>query len=138
MSFSLKLLNGDLDLSSNKMGTVQGVAKLTQDLSVWLREEYGIDRFHPDYGSALDTYIGEPLDEVLEHDIQVEILRVLGNYQQIQSVSFQKSPSKYTLDELLDQVVSVECTANYDSVYVTVNFTTAQGTPGQVAGRITL
>jgi len=120
------------------MGTVQGVDKLTQDLSVWLREQYGVDRFHPDYGSTLDSYIGDVMDDVLIHDIQVETLRILTNYQNIQSVSLQKAPSKYTLDELLDSVESVDCVAGYDSVYVTVRFSTALGTPGQVSGKVTL
>jgi phage baseplate assembly protein W len=138
MSFSLRLVNGDLDLSSNTMGVVRGVEKLTQDLSLWLREQYGIDRFHPDYGSALDSFIGQSINIATQHEIQVEVLRVLSLYQQIQTISLQKNPNKFTLDEILYSVTSVDCQAGYDNVYVTVRFVTALGTPGQVSGRITV
>lgn len=136
MSFSLKITNGDLDLSSNTMGVVQGVDKLTQDLSLWLREQYGIDRFHPDYGSALDGFIGGTISIATQHEIQVEVLRILSIYQQVQTIALQKNPSKFALDEILSTVTSVDCQAGYDSVYVTVRFVTALGTPGQVSGRI--
>lgn len=132
MSFSLRITNGDLDASTNVLGVVFGVEKLTQDLSLWLRERFGLDRFHPNYGSTLDNYIGNVIDNISQHELEVETTRVLSLYQQIQYVALQRDPGKYSLDELLNKVDEIKCQLSYDTVNINVKFTTAQGTPGVV------
>ncbi len=138
MSYSLKITDGDLDMSTGVLKRVGGLDKLTQDLSLWLREPYGTDRFHPLYGSVLDQYIGSIINDLSEHHIKTEVVRVLNAYQQIQYESMRANPSKYTLDELLDTVDSVEVKVSYDSVYVDVRFTTASRKAGRVTGEVSV
>lgn len=138
MSYSLKIVDGDLDGSTGTFQRVSGIDKLTQDLSLWLREPYSTDRFHPLYGSILDQYIGSVISSLSEHEIRVEALRVLNAYQQIQLASLKLNPSKYTLDELLDSVESVRINLSYDTVFVDVRFRTASQLIGQVIGSVSV
>jgi phage baseplate assembly protein W len=138
VSYSFRILNGDLDLSSNTFGVCTGIEKLTQDLSLWIKEEYGIDRFHPDYGSTTESFIGDIASELNQHELEVEVVRVLNIYQQIQLLDVQKNPGKFTLDELLNTIESVNCTVNYDSIDIKVVFTTASGLVGTVSGGVSL
>lgn len=138
MSYSLQIVNGDFDIQTGIIKRVQGLAKLTQDLSLWLREPYATDRFHPLYGSTLDQYIGSIVNKLAEHEIRTEAIRVLSAYQQIQLAAVKKNPSKYELDELLDTVESVIVKVSYDSVFVDVKFRTASNKLGQVTGGVTI
>ncbi len=107
MSYSLKInAAGDLDITTGLLQRVWGIAKLTQDLSLWLREPYQTDRFHPLYGSILDQYIGSIVNKLAEHEIRAEAIRVLNAYQQIQFAAMRANPSKLDQDELLDTVES--------------------------------
>lgn len=138
MSYSLKITNGDLDNSTSTMGTISGIDKLTQDLSLWIRERYGIDRFHPDYGSIAESYIGNEINDLNIHELEAEVYRILNIYQQIQLISVQANPGKFTLDELLNTVESVDATPSYDRIYIVVKFTTASGLSGVVTGETTV
>jgi phage baseplate assembly protein W len=138
MSYSLKITDGDLDASSGTMQRVTGLDKLVQDLSLWLREPYGIDRFHTLYGSVLDQYIGSVIDASSDHEIKSEVIRVINAFQQIQLIGLKKNPSKYTLDELLDSIQSVSVKLDYDRVYIDVRFLTASQQVGQVIGDVQL
>ena len=138
MSYSLKISNGDLVAGTGVLMQVRGIEKLTQDLSLWLREPYSIDRFHPSYGSVLDRYIGSIISQLSEHEIRAEAIRVLSAYQQIQLAAVKANPSKYTADELLNTVNDVRISSSYDSVYVSVHFSTATGQSGQVQGNVSL
>jgi phage baseplate assembly protein W len=127
MSYSLKIVNGDLSVTGTTMDIVQGIDKLTQDLSLWLREAYGIDRFHSSFGSILDNFIGKVMSASTEVEVQAEILRTMQNYQTIQLVAFKNNPSKFSPAELLQQILGVNVTISYDQVDAAVNFMTAQG-----------
>lgn len=129
MSISLKVVNGDLSITAGSFDLVQGVDKLTQDLTLWLTERYRDDRFHPTYGSILDGYIGGVInaqDTVVR--IQSETLRVLSNYQQTQLARFKETPSKFQPSELLQAVNGVDVSLSYDKVVVLVRITTAART----------
>lgn len=136
MSFSLEIVNGDLNISSGQFEPVRGIEKLRQDLGLWLRERYGIDRFHPNYGSTLDTYVGNVIDDLSMQEIEQEVIRVCSVYQQLQILSLKSDPSKYTTDELLDSVVSVDCTQDYDKIDISLRFRTASGTQSQISERV--
>lgn len=131
MSYSLALENGDLHATGSRLDIVQGTAKLSQDVDLWLREEYGINRFHPQYGSILDNFIGGVVTRNTNTEVQSEVLRVLQNYQNIQLSRFKANPQKFSPDELLNDVSNVNTQIAYDKVVVTVNFTTAAGTAAQ-------
>src|SRR6478609_4329857 len=134
MSFSLKVVNGDLSITAGKFDLVQGQEKLTQDLTCWLTERYRDDRFHPTYGSILDNYIGGVInaDETIVR-VQSEALRVLSNYQQIQLSRFKEIPTKFQPSELLQSVNGVNVSLSYDKVIVLVRITTAARTTASVS-----
>lgn len=128
MSFSLALANGDLVTSGSLFSTVTGGAKLRQEIDTWLREIYRVDRFHPEYGSVLQNFIGSVISDRMSHDIEVEVHRVLSNLQKLQVKRMQQYPLKYTPDEILRTVNSVKSKALFDSIYVNVVFESASGT----------
>lgn len=137
MSYSLALENGDLHATGSRLDIVQGSAKLAQDVDLWLREDYGINRFHPQYGSILDNFIGSVVSPNTNTEVQSEVLRVLQNYQNIQLSRFQANPQKFSASELLDDVSGVTTQVAYDKVVVTVNFTTAAGAAVQSSVTVT-
>lgn len=137
MSYSLALENGDLHATGSRLDIVQGTAKLAQDVDLWLREDYGINRFHPQYGSILDAFIGGVVSPHTNTEVQSEVLRVLSNYQNIQLSRFQANPEKFSSEELLNDVSNVNTTVAYDKVVVTVNFTTAAGQAQQSTVTVT-
>lgn len=137
MSYSLALENGDLHATGSRLDIVQGSAKLSQDVDLWLREDYGINRFHPQFGSILDNFIGGVVSPNTNVEVQSEVLRVLQNYQNIQLSRFQANPQKFSPDELLNDVSGVNTQIAYDKVVVTVNFTTAAGTAAQTSLSVT-
>jgi hypothetical protein len=57
VSYSLAIVDGDLALQGDRLDLVFGVDKLKQDLNCWLKERYGGDRFHTNYGSILPDSI---------------------------------------------------------------------------------
>lgn len=134
MSFSFKVVNGDLSITAGKFDLVEGQEKLTQDLTCWLVERYRDDRFHPTYGSILDSYIGGVIqaDDTIVR-VQSETLRVLSNYQQIQLARFKEFPSKFQPSELLQSVNGVNVSLSYDKVIVLVRITTAARTTSTVS-----
>lgn len=134
MSFSLKVVNGDLSISAGKFDLVSGTEKLTQDLTCWLTERYRDDRFHPNYGSILDSYIGGVIqaDETIVR-VQSETQRVLANYQQMQMARFREFPNKFLPSELLQSVNGVDVSLSYDKVIVLVRITTSARTTAAVS-----
>jgi phage baseplate assembly protein W len=139
MSYSLRInAAGDLDVSSGVMKLVRGIEKLTQDLSLWMREPYKTDRFHVLYGSILDQYVGSIVNQLAEHEIRAEAIRVLNAYQQIQLAAMKDNPSKFDLDELLDTVESVNVKVSYDAVFVDIRFRTASQKVGTVKGTVSV
>jgi len=134
MSYSLKVVNGDLSITAGKFDVVSGMDKLKQDLDCWLVERYRDDRFHPTYGSILDGYIGGVInaqDTIVR--VQSETLRVLSNYQKTQLARFREFPNKFQPSELLQSVNGVNVSLSYDSVIVLVRITTAARTTASIS-----
>lgn len=127
MSYSLQLIAGDLAIQGSKIATVSGVDKLRQDLDLWVRDNYGLNRFHPDYGSVLDSFIGGIIGPTTTLDVQAEVYRVLTNYQNLQLRRFKANPSKFSNAELLQDIVSVDVSTSYDTVTASVVVRTAAG-----------
>lgn len=127
MSYSLKITNGDLTARGSHLDIVQGVDKLIQDIDLWLREQYQVDRFHISFGSILDNFIGGVIDNTTKVEVQAEVLRVMNNYQNLQLIRFKNNPQKFSPDELLNQITSIQVNISYDKVIVSLFFTTAAG-----------
>lgn len=128
MTFSLALVNGDLVQQGSTLQIVSGSAKLQQDMSLWLTERLGVDRFHPNYGSVLPNFIGGVIGQGTQAAVQSEVDRVLGNYQAVQMQSFNSSPQLFSFDELLSDITNIAVGVNYDTVSVGVSVVTGSGT----------
>lgn len=76
----LALRNGDLVISGGSFAMVDGQAKVRQDLGCAMREPIGVDRFHPAWGSTLQSFVGKPIDETTEGLVRAEVQRVVNNY----------------------------------------------------------
>mgnify|MGYP000477547127 CR=1 FL=1 len=132
MSFSLKVVDGDIATLGSAMGIVYGVEKLKQDVSLWLRERYQSDRFHLSYGSILDNFIGGVIDDSTVHMVQTEVVRVLQNYQSLQYRLLKEHPDRLSADEILVSIDDVRVRIDYDTVNVAVRFSTGSNRSDQV------
>ena len=132
MTRSLRLENGDLAVKSSRAQLVSGEDKLKQDLDCWLKENFGSDRFHPLYGSVLDQHIGGVINNDTAFFLKSEVLRVLTNYQQLQLRRVRANPALFSPQQLLDEIVSVGTSSEYDRINVVVTYRTAKGTVGQI------
>lgn len=81
---TLAVVDGDLVLDASRYATVSGSQRVAQDLGIALREHFGVDRFHPNWGSLLPTYVGAAMGEGFHTQIAGEVKRVLGNYMAVQ------------------------------------------------------
>jgi hypothetical protein len=123
VSFSFQVANGDLVLAGDSFAIVYGQNKLTQDLTLWLAERYGIDRFHPMMGSQFQNYIGGIIGYNTQSMVYGEALRVLDNYQKVQFNAFQQNPQNFAMAELLYNIDSVDVSITYDTVAVAIAIT---------------
>lgn len=126
MSYSLAVANGDLVQQGSSLSIVYGIDKLKQDVTLWLMEQYGIDRFHPTMGSILQDFVGGVIDGSTQAEVQGEVLRILQNYQAVQYRGLRQAPQVYSLSELMYSIDSVTATAGYDTVNVSVSLRNAE------------
>ena len=120
MSYSLAIADGDLVQQGSQLGLVYGVDKLKQDVSLWLTESYGGDRFHVNMGSILQDFIGGVVSEATRAEVHAEVFRVLQNYQSMQLKRFKENPEKMSFSELLVSVDDILTAVQYDTVNVAV------------------
>lgn len=120
MSYSLAIADGDLVQQGSQLGLVWGVDKLKQDVSLWLMERYGGDRFHVNMGSILQDFIGGVVSEATRAEVHAEVFRVLQNYQSMQLKRFKENPEKLSASELLVSVDDILTAVQYDTVSVAV------------------
>jgi phage baseplate assembly protein W len=120
MTYSLMIRNGDLSVLGSECQVVSGQAKLQQDLTLWLLERYGSDRWHPAFGSNLQSYIGSLISPATKANAYNEIIRVLNNYQAMVYQLFTVNPSLFTISELPYSIDSVNVSITYDTVYATI------------------
>jgi len=118
MSYSLKVADGDLVAQGNQLALVFGVDKLNQDISLWLLERYGGDRFHVSMGSILEDFVGAISTPSTRSEVQAEVFRVLQNYQAVQLRRLKEAPQLLSSSELLVSVDDIATTVSYDTVSV--------------------
>ncbi len=133
MSFSLQVAGGDLVQQGSRLAVVAGTEKLHQDLTLWMCERYGIDRFHPVMGSCFQNYIGGVITSHTRAVVQSEANRILSNYQKVQYMGLRANPTLYSMGELLYSINKVSVTINYDTVNVLVAVSNAQQEPTTIA-----
>lgn len=131
---TLALTHGDLVVGSTGYATLDGAAKVLQDVRCALLEPLGTDRFHPGFGSSLDQFVGQQQDSLTATTIQTEIRRVVDQYAAVQRDRLERdalsgTASRYATDDVLAAVTSINVKPVQDRIYVQVNLTTAAGTP---------
>lgn len=124
MSYSFAVSEKDITLKGSNIGLVYGRNKLIQDLTLWLTERYRSDRFHSNYGSTLDGFIGEVMDPMTASEVEAEVHRVLQNYQMVQYRRMQEDPTTLSPEEVLVDVEDVNAKIDYDSVVVVISIVT--------------
>lgn len=143
MTWSLQVQNGDLTLGGAKLGVVTGQQKLVQDLSHWFLEKMGTDSLHPGYGSLLDggtkpngqvvdSPIGEDDIDFLVTQVEDDIRRIVGEYQQRQLQRAKDDRLRYnkttlTPGEIIVSLDDVKMELLEDKLRVTLFVTTAEG-----------
>lgn len=121
----LALVDGDLAVGPKGHQTVTGPARIKQDLTLALREEYGLDRFHPRWGSLLNRYLGEILDDETRLLVQAEVNRVLQNYVIVQNAGLLSDMTydvkgRYSTSDVVRSVMGVETQVDLDGVLLRV------------------
>lgn len=133
MTYSLAVIDGDLAQRGSSLAIVYGIDKLRQDLSLWITERHGIDRFHPLMGSILPDFIGSLITSGTESQIQNEVLRILKNYQANQFQSFKAAQQNYSYSELLYSIDAINVALSFDTVHATISVRALDGTSSVVA-----
>lgn len=124
---TLALADGDLVLSGRGHATVDGVFKTMQDIGIALREEFGVDRFHPNWGSLLPNMIGRPFDEDVLLDVRTEVTRIVNNYVTVQrdTVLRRAEGAQVSAQEIIDRVEDIKVVPkDYGRIDVTIRLLT--------------
>ena len=127
---TLQVSNGDIQLDTGgRLKFVLGSNKLTQDIALWLREQYGVGYTTPNFGSILESLIGGPITPGSTSQIQVEIQRVLSLYraQQIQALQSLQQVSQlsyYNKSEIIQSVGNISIYQGTGFIGVNVTITT--------------
>ena len=122
---TLQVANGDLQLDSGgRLQFVTGSNKLSQDIALWLEEEYGIGYTTPNFGSTLNGLIGTAITQGAASQIQAEVQRILSLYsaQQVQSLKLAQQNSQlsyYNKSEIIQNVSDI--TVSQGTGFVQVN-----------------
>jgi phage baseplate assembly protein W len=123
------LVQGDLSPSGGGYLLYEGPAKINQDLTLAMKEEYGTDKFHPRWGSVLKKYIGLPLTPEVKAKTLTEVNRVVNNYITIQNARIvtdnnTSSASRYSTDDVVQSIINLSAQQVYDSLLVSVTLQT--------------
>lgn len=124
------LVQGDLSPSGGGYLMYEGPAKINQDVTLALKEEYATDPFHPRWGSVLKRYVGLPMTAELKAKVLTEVNRVINNYITIQNARIvsdnnSSTPSRYSTDDIVQGVTNLSAQQIYDSLIVSLTLQTA-------------
>lgn len=141
---TLAVKNGDLVLTGSKFGMVEGIARVQQQLGLAMREAFGSDRFHRQWGSTLPNWIGQVLTSNVPFEIRAEVTRIVRDFiiQQNERIK-ERAALGYTAvvkaEEMIMEIRDIKIEARYDTLLVKVTLRTASGqefsvltTPGSV------
>lgn len=125
-TFTVK--DGDLVMDPTSYDFVTGPQKVAQDLGIACREPLGSDRFHPNWGSLLPSYVGLSAQQG-GLMIRGELSRVVQNYSMMQrgiasqDVANQVTP-RLSPSEIVGRVESINIRQTYDAFAVQVLIST--------------
>lgn len=130
----LQLVGGDLFAAGRGFATVTGTAYLRQRVATALAEPYGSDSFHPEWGSALESYLGGPISAGTPALITAEASRVLAQIMTAQQsmitlAALNGTRSQLSADDVIASVDSVAAGSGTrpDSVLLSIALTTQGG-----------
>jgi phage baseplate assembly protein W len=126
---SFRIANGDLVIGTQGFDEVEGEDKVRQDLGIAVREPFGCDRFHPLWGSLLDTYVGGPFTKEVEALVQAEVMRLIANYAANQQIIMQgdmlaSRRARFSSNEVIRKVTKIEVVQQIDTIHVRVQVET--------------
>lgn len=116
--YTIKFKDGDWDFTNNRSGNViTGKEKLVQQLSLWIDESLGIDRFHPEYGCNLQNLVGSINSQETIKTVENELARVIQDYMDYQAIEFDKHPQDWSKEEVVAALLSIQSEIIDDSLY---------------------
>lgn len=135
---TLALQGGDLVVGPQGHKTVTGSKKVRQDLALALGEAYGNDRFHPQWGSVLSSYVGRPITFDTEMLVRSETARVVQVYIDVQKAEIVNDVlaarrSRFTTADVVAQLNDIDTKITYDTIRVKLSLTTQSGESVSVA-----
>ena len=136
------LTNGDLVVGSSGYGTVTGGVKIRQELALMVGEEHGADRFHPDLGSTLIQFIGQPITEETRRLVQAELGRVVQQYILIQQREvlqdhLAQRASRFDASDVVVGLTGVTAVVGFSSIAVRASLMTRSGEQISISRTVT-
>lgn len=126
----IALISGDIAIGTDGgMLMYSGAARIKQDLTLALSEEYGTDRFHPTWGSVLPQYLGQLLTAEMQQLVRAEVNRVLQNYIIIQQNDVVRDTTvdvrgRYDTSDVVQSVGGISVVQVLDAIYLSATLTT--------------
>lgn len=122
---TLALINGDLMLAQGGYQLYTGPQRIRQDLTLALQEEYGMDRFHPRWGSILMHYIGNVLTNDIQSLVKAEVNRVVQNYIAVQQAEVLRDTqvdvaNRFNTSDVVRRILSIVASANIDTINISL------------------
>lgn len=130
-----EIRNGDVALNlEGRVNEINGPYKVIQDVKNWLLNYKGYNKFHPELGSTLEDFVGQPISPDLISLVRETITNILNDYIDNQMEDLQQrieetgdpylaigqaEPSSMVLNWTHVQVVN-----DYDSIVVNIGFRT--------------
>lgn len=130
--FTLRLTDGDLSIGNDGFAKATGPDRISQDLRCALLEPLGTDRFHPGYGSMIDSFVGSVLDPGDEFQAHQEVVRVVQNYVAVQRDQLERDGlsggrSRYSTQDVVASADGITAKVNEDAVTINIPILTANG-----------
>lgn len=135
---TLQVKNGDIVLDSGgRLSFVVGSSKLVQDLSLWLREEYGVGYTTPNFGSLLPGMIGQSLTATMTAQVYSEVSRIIELYRIYQSQQLQLSQnasslSNWNKSEIIQSIKDILIQPGTGFIQVLITLTTLNSNTTQL------
>lgn len=123
---TLALQHGDLVIDgAGGYATVSGAARIRQDLTLALLEEFGTDRFHPKFGSIIKEYLGNAITSDLQQLVKAEVNRVVQNYIIVQQSQVLRNTQfdiegQFDTSDVVRAMTSIDVETTYDAIFVAV------------------
>lgn len=132
---TFKIENGDIAVDKRgRVKEIDGASKVVQDLKNWLLNDIRYNKWHPQMGTRLDNYVGQPVSAQLIMNIKEEIRTALNHYTEEQMADLKKrideSSDPYTAiglaepSSIVRTFTALDVYEDYGNILVRIGFTT--------------